>query len=56
MDAPPVARTGEGYQGCYCCIAVNSRGGTMSYARQLLDAYPGTLTADAGVLAATIGA
>ena len=28
----------------------------MSYARQLLDAYPGTLTADAGVLAATIGA
>jgi hypothetical protein len=28
----------------------------MSYARQLLDAYPGTLTADAGVLAATIDA
>jgi hypothetical protein len=28
----------------------------MSYARQLLDAYPGTLTADAGMLAATIGA
>ena len=28
----------------------------MSYARQLLDACPGTLTADAGVLAATIDA
>jgi hypothetical protein len=28
----------------------------MSYARQLLDAYPGTLNADAGVLAATIDA
>jgi hypothetical protein len=28
----------------------------MSYARQLLDAYPGTLNAGAGVLAATIGA
>ena len=28
----------------------------MSYARQLLDACPGTLTADAGVLAATIEA
>ena len=28
----------------------------MSYARQLLDAYPGTLTADASVLAATIDA
>jgi len=28
----------------------------MSYARQLLDAYPGALSADAGVLAATIDA
>jgi len=28
----------------------------MSYARQLLDAYPGTLTAGAGVLAAAIDA
>jgi len=28
----------------------------MSYARQLLDAYPGTLNADADVLAAAIGA
>jgi hypothetical protein len=28
----------------------------MSYARQLLDAYPGTLNADAGVLAAAIDA
>jgi hypothetical protein len=28
----------------------------MNYARQLLDAYPGTLNADAGVLAATIDA
>jgi hypothetical protein len=28
----------------------------MSYARQLLDAYPGTLNAGAGVLAATIDA
>jgi hypothetical protein len=28
----------------------------MSYARQLLDSYPGTLNADAGVLAATIDA
>lgn len=28
----------------------------MSYARQLLDAYPGTLTADAGALAETIEA
>jgi hypothetical protein len=28
----------------------------MSYARQLLDTYPGTLTADAGVLAATFDA
>jgi hypothetical protein len=28
----------------------------MSYARQLLDTYPGTLNADAGVLAATIDA
>jgi hypothetical protein len=28
----------------------------MSYARQLLDAYPGTLTAGAGLLAATIDA
>jgi hypothetical protein len=28
----------------------------MSYARQLLDTYPGTLSADAGVLAATIDA
>jgi uncharacterized membrane protein len=28
----------------------------MSYARQLLDAYPGSVTADAGVLAATIDA
>ena len=28
----------------------------MSYARQLLDAYPGRLNADAGVLAATIDA
>jgi hypothetical protein len=28
----------------------------MSYARQLLDGYPGTLNADAGVLAATIDA
>ena len=28
----------------------------MSYARQLLDAYPGTLAADASVLAATIDA
>ena len=28
----------------------------MSYARQLLDSYPGTLNADAGMLAATIDA
>ena len=28
----------------------------MSYARQLLDAYPGTLSADAGMLAAAIDA
>jgi hypothetical protein len=28
----------------------------MSYARQLLDTYPGTLNADAGVLAATLDA
>jgi hypothetical protein len=28
----------------------------MSYARQLLDSYPGTLNADAGTLAATIDA
>ena len=28
----------------------------MSYARQLLDTYPGTVTADVGLLAATIGA
>ena len=28
----------------------------MSYARQLLDTYPGTLSADAGVLATTIDA
>ena len=28
----------------------------MSYARQLLDTYPGTLNADAGLLAATIDA
>ncbi|HEY7323989.1 MAG TPA: four-helix bundle copper-binding protein [Streptosporangiaceae bacterium] len=28
----------------------------MSYARQLLDAYPGTVNAEAGVLAATIDA
>jgi Domain of Unknown Function (DUF326) len=28
----------------------------MSYARQLLDAYPGTVTADAGMLAAAIDA
>jgi hypothetical protein len=28
----------------------------MSYARQLLDTYPGTVNADAGVLAATIDA
>jgi hypothetical protein len=28
----------------------------MSYARELLDTYPGTLSADAGVLAATIDA
>jgi hypothetical protein len=28
----------------------------MSYARQLLDTYPGTLNADAGVLAATLNA
>ena len=28
----------------------------MSYARQMLDAYPGQLNADAGVLAATIDA
>ena len=28
----------------------------MSYARQLLDAHPGTLNADAGVLAAALDA
>src|SRR6267154_391488 len=28
----------------------------MSYAKQLLDSYPGTLNADAGMLAATIDA
>jgi uncharacterized membrane protein len=35
-------------------IAFN--GGAMSYARQLLDTYPGTVNVDAGVLAAAIDA
>jgi len=40
----------------YCRIAVDRHGGAMSYAKQLLDAHPGSVTADASVLAATIDA
>src|SRR6266702_2055741 len=42
-----------------CCrnrLQSPSNGGAMSYARPLLDAYPGTLNADAGGLAAAIDA
>jgi hypothetical protein len=37
-----------------CCIA--RKGETMSYARQMLDTYPRTLTLDPGLLAAAIDA
>src|SRR5262249_32446757 len=39
-----------------CCCRISTRGGAMSYARQLLDTYPASASADTGVLAAAIDA
>src|SRR5215472_18814848 len=39
-----------------CCYRIAIKGGTMSYASQLLDTYPRTFNVDARVLAATIDA
>src|SRR5262249_3913925 len=49
-------RGGVGCPGRSVVMASPSKGDTMSYARQLLDTYPGTINADAGVLAAAIDA
>jgi hypothetical protein len=57
VSAPLVIRTRYGYIGAVVASpSIACTGGAMSYARQMLDTYPRTLNADAGMLAAAIDA